>query len=114
MAFTHQGASWVGQTTYANLRGVPWPLSKKKLLDLPGGFRFIGPMLSKSINEWDGEQLDKMITHAASWAKLYGVPLMCNEFGVYRDGGAAETDRAKYLADVVHIDRKSTRLNSSQ
>src|SRR3546814_8994180 len=60
-------------------------------------------MLSKSINEWDGEQLDKMITHAASWAKLYGVPLMCNEFGVYRDGGAAETDRAKYLADVVHI-----------
>src|SRR3546814_10538977 len=40
---------------------------------------------------------------SASWAKLYGVPLMCNEFGVYRDGGAAETDRAKYLADVVHI-----------
>jgi hypothetical protein len=39
------------------------------------------------------------ISTVADWAKRHGVPLVCNEFGVYRKY-ADPQDRARWISDV--------------
>ena len=48
---------------------------------------------------WDAARIESEMKQAAEWARRRGVPLMCNEFGVYRDYSDPQ-DRAAWLHDV--------------
>ena len=51
------------------------------------------------LNHWDGRHIRLLIDEAAAWAHQYNVPLICNEFGVYRNK-SDPTSRANWLRDV--------------
>ncbi len=99
--FTHQGATW-GADFWPHLKGVPYPSSPES----------VEPLLASIENEparralkfygeerWNRERLDKEIGLAAAWGRKHNVPLVCNEFGVYR-AYAHEADRLRWLEDV--------------
>ena len=48
---------------------------------------------------WDGARIESEMKQAAEWARRRGVPLVCNEFGVYRNF-ADPQDRAAWIRDV--------------
>lgn len=99
--FTHQGATW-GADFWPHLKGVPYPGS-------PEG---VAPLVAAAASEhvravlrdyggqrWDAARVRSEIGLAAEWARRRGVPLTCNEFGVYR-AYAPRADRLRWLADV--------------
>jgi aryl-phospho-beta-D-glucosidase BglC (GH1 family) len=51
------------------------------------------------MEHWDAARMDTEIGQVAEWAKLWNVPLVCNEFGVYRKY-ADPQDRAAWIHDV--------------
>ncbi len=51
------------------------------------------------LNHWDGHHIRLLIDEAAAWARRYGVPLTCNEFGVYRDF-SDPVSRLNWIRDV--------------
>ncbi len=50
-------------------------------------------------DHWDAARIDAEITQVAEWARQRGVPVVCNEFGVYRDY-ADPQDREAWIHDV--------------
>jgi endoglucanase len=48
---------------------------------------------------WDAPRIEAEINQAADWAKQRSVPLICNEFGVYRNVSDPQ-DRARWISDV--------------
>jgi endoglucanase len=48
---------------------------------------------------WDRASIAARIAFAAAWARERNVPLICNEFGVYRDT-ANPASRARWIGDV--------------
>ena len=48
---------------------------------------------------WDVARIESEMKQAADWARRSGVPLICNEFGVFREY-ADPQDRAAWLHDV--------------
>ncbi len=56
-------------------------------------------MIRYGQDHWDAARIDAEITQVAEWARQRGVPVVCNEFGVYRDYAAPE-DRAAWIHDV--------------
>ena len=99
--FTHQGATWVGDT-WAFLHDVPYPSSPentaaliaasnrddvKNLLTWYGNYRYNADTLSKQIKE------------AVNWASQKKVPLICNEFGSYKQY-APPASRVNCIHDV--------------
>jgi hypothetical protein len=48
---------------------------------------------------WSRERLNTEIAVAADWAKRHNVPLICNEFGVYRSYSEPQ-HRAAWIRDV--------------
>jgi aryl-phospho-beta-D-glucosidase BglC (GH1 family) len=49
--------------------------------------------------QWDAGRIEAEMKQAAEWARRRGVPLVCNEFGVYREY-ADPADRDAWLHDV--------------
>jgi aryl-phospho-beta-D-glucosidase BglC (GH1 family) len=102
--FTHQSAGWV-DAPVNQFRDVPYPSSPERLQ----------PLLDTTTNNeakdlltWYGnlrfnrDTLQKQISQAAAWAAQYGVPLTCNEFGVYKPY-APRADRLQWIEDVRTI-----------
>lgn len=48
---------------------------------------------------WDAKRIEAEFAQVAAWGKKWSVPLVCNEFGVYRKAANPE-DRARWLSDV--------------
>jgi hypothetical protein len=48
---------------------------------------------------WDAARVEREISAAAEWARKRGVPLTCNEFGVYRAYAPADA-RLRWIGDV--------------
>jgi aryl-phospho-beta-D-glucosidase BglC (GH1 family) len=98
--FTHQGATW-GAEYWPFIKNVPYPSSPEAVAALPPVERQSAQAALKHYGEerWDAEHIDKMIALAADWASRRGVPLTCNEFGVYRNF-SPPADRARWIADV--------------
>jgi endoglucanase len=99
--FTHQGATW-GAYYWHWLRGVKYPSS-------PENAELVAPLVPGEVDRlqvirygrdhWDAARIEAEMKQAAEWAQRRGVPLVCNEFGVYRaysDPG----DRDAWLRDV--------------
>jgi len=99
--FTHQGANW-GAVYWHWLRGVRYPSNaesaEQAALLVPEETNRL-QVIRYGHEQWDAARIDAEMKQAADWARRRGVPLVCNEFGVYREY-AAPQDRAAWLHDV--------------
>lgn len=87
MQFTHQGASWDPSWGH-DTHDIPYPATEEsmpavlqQLSDPEGRYQLEDYWLSR----WDAHRIHAEIDEAAAWARENGVPLICNEFGAYRE-----------------------------
>ncbi len=99
--FTHQGATW-GVNSWHFLKGLPYPSateSAEKAAALePEAVNRLS-VVRYGLDHWNAERIDAEVSQVAEWARQRGVPLVCNEFGVYRKN-ADPIDRAAWLRDL--------------
>jgi endoglucanase len=99
--FTHQGATW-GDFYWRELRKLPYPATEAKVQPvLPSVQSDYGRwrVMQYGYEHWGHERLNTEIAFAADWAKRHHVPLICNEFGVYR-AYSEPKDRAAWIRDA--------------
>jgi endoglucanase len=99
--FTHQGATWSAYYWHW-LRGLKYPSS-------PESAERVAALVPDEVDRlqviryghenWDAARIEAEMKQAAEWARRRAVPLVCNEFGVYREY-ADPQDRAAWLHDV--------------
>jgi aryl-phospho-beta-D-glucosidase BglC (GH1 family) len=99
--FTHQGATWSAYYWHW-LRGVRYPSSEESAAKaaalVPDEVDRL-QVIRYGREHWDAGRIEAEMKQAAEWARRHGVPLVCNEFGVYRDYASPE-DRDAWLHDV--------------
>ena len=85
--FTHQGAGW-GVPWWSYEHGIPYPATEgsmqqlvKEVPDPADRFHLENYWL----DHWDAHRIRLLIDEAAAWAQVNNVPLICNEFGVFRE-----------------------------
>jgi endoglucanase len=99
--FTHQGANW-GAYYWNWVRGLRYPSNRESAQKVASAVPDeVGRLyvLRYGMEHWDAERIDMEISQVADWARRRGVPVICNEFGVYRPYADAR-DRAAWLNDV--------------
>lgn len=99
--FTHQGAGW-GATWWHYTHDIPYPPTEdamapslKQVPDL--NYRF--QLENYWLDHWDAHRIRLLIDEAAAWAHQNNVPLICNEFGAYREH-ADPASRMNWIRDV--------------
>lgn len=99
--FTHQGASW-GADDWIYYEDIPYPATSATLADqmkkVPGDLARYNLYLYGA-SDWNKESIAGRIAFAATWARERNVPLICNEFGTYRET-ADPASRARWIGDV--------------
>ena len=99
--FTHQGATW-GAYYWHWLRGLKYPSSpesaERAAALVPDEVDRL-QVIRYGRDHWDAARIESEMKQAADWARRREVPLVCNEFGVYREYSAPQ-DRAAWLHDV--------------
>jgi aryl-phospho-beta-D-glucosidase BglC (GH1 family) len=99
--FTHQGASW-GDLWWINTHGIPYPAgesSMQELLKQVSDAHDRASLESYWLGHWDAHRIRLMIDEAAAWGQANHVPLICNEFGVYRVHADAAS-RMNWIRDM--------------
>jgi endoglucanase len=99
--FTHQGATW-GPDFWPYLKNVPYPSSPEAVAPLLASINnetARGALKGYGDERWDATRVEGEIDKAAEWARVRGVALTCNEFGVYR-AFAPVGSRVHWIADV--------------
>ncbi|MGA8439765.1 MAG: glycoside hydrolase family 5 protein [Candidatus Sulfotelmatobacter sp.] len=99
--FTHQGATW-GTYSWHWVKGLHYPSSPEAAAKVAAAMPDAVDRLTViryGQDHWDAVRIDAEITQVAEWARQHGVPVVCNEFGVYRDY-ADPQDRAAWIHDV--------------
>jgi aryl-phospho-beta-D-glucosidase BglC (GH1 family) len=99
--FTHQGATW-GAKYWPYLKNVPYPSSPEAvaaLLPAVENESARGALKAYGDERWNAERIERMVAPAAEWARRRGVPLTCNEFGVYRAYTPPDA-RLRWIEDV--------------
>jgi endoglucanase len=85
--FTHQGAGW-GGTWWIYTHDIPYPADEtsmqESLKELPDASSRYA-MEHYWLDHWDAHRIRLQIDAAAAWGKDHNVPLICNEFGAYRE-----------------------------
>jgi len=99
--FTHQGAGW-GSAWWIYTHNIPYPADEKSmaasLAQVPDpAYRYA--LEHYWLDHWDSHRIKLQIDAAAAWGQAHGVPLICNEFGVYREH-ADEQSRMNWIRDV--------------
>ena len=99
--FTHQGAGW-GGTWWVYTHGIPYPSDESSmaaaLKEVPDAANRYS-LEHYWLDHWDGHRIRLQIDAAAAWGHEHGVPLICNEFGVYREH-SDEQSRMNWIHDV--------------
>lgn len=99
--FTHQGATW-SENYFHFLKGVPYPSTPENVqaaaMEVPGRVHRLA-VIRYGMDRWNAQRIDADIAQVADWANHWGVPVICNEFGVYRKN-ADPHDRAAWIHDV--------------
>ncbi len=99
--FTHQGASW-GEPFWVSLRDVPFPAS---VSDVQGAISQQTDELARwkltqyGLDHWDQAHVEGEIHFIGEWASRRHLPLICDEFGAYRNF-ANPADRQRWLSTV--------------
>jgi aryl-phospho-beta-D-glucosidase BglC (GH1 family) len=99
--FTHQGAPW-GEPWWRYTHGIPYPPTEASMAELvkqvPGAAdRF--KLENYWLDHWDAEHIRLLMDEAGAWAHDHNVPLICNEFGAYREH-ADPASRMRWIHDV--------------
>ncbi len=98
--FTHQGATW-GAYYWHWLKGLHYPSSPENAAQvaatLPEPIHRLD-VIRYGQDHWDASRIEAEINQAADWARRNGVPLVCNEFGVFRN--ADPDDRNAWIRDT--------------
>lgn len=99
--FTHQGASW-GSDNWIFYKNIPYPATVASLTEqmknVPDDLARYDVYLYGA-GAWNGEAIAGRIGFAAAWARERHVPLICDEFGAYRET-ADPASRARWIGDV--------------
>lgn len=99
--FTHQGATW-GENWWHYLKGVPYPSTVENvdpaLQRVPDDMHKLA-LRRYGADRWNTARIEAEFAQVAAWGRKWNVPLLCNEFGVYRQT-ANPADRARWLSDV--------------
>jgi aryl-phospho-beta-D-glucosidase BglC (GH1 family) len=99
--FTHQGASW-GADDWIFYKNIPYPASPATLAgqmkNVPGD-RARYDLYLYGATGWNSEAIAGRIAFAAAWARERHVPLICDEFGAYRET-AEPASRSRWIGDV--------------
>jgi aryl-phospho-beta-D-glucosidase BglC (GH1 family) len=99
--FTHQGATW-GAYYWHWLKGLHYPSSPENAAQVaalvPEPVHRLD-VIRYGQDHWDASRIEAEINQAADWAGQHGVPLVCNEFGVFRNF-SEPLDRAAWLKDT--------------
>jgi aryl-phospho-beta-D-glucosidase BglC (GH1 family) len=99
--FTHQGATW-GTNFWHELTGISYPSTpesaRKAAAQVPDEINQLY-VLRYGVEHWDAARIETEVGFVAQWAKRHGVPVICNEFGIYR-AYADPHDRAQWISDV--------------
>jgi aryl-phospho-beta-D-glucosidase BglC (GH1 family) len=99
--FTHQGASW-SVAWWSSTHGIPYPPTDSSMEELlkqvpDAANRF--QLENYWLDRWDARRIRLLIDEAAAWARAKDVPLICNEFGAYRNY-SDPVSRANWIHDV--------------
>jgi endoglucanase len=99
--FTHQGATW--STNYVHyLKDLPYPSTPENVQQaaalIPDAVNRL-QAIHYGLDRWNAARVDGEIGQVAAWTKRWNVPVICNEFGVYRKS-ANPQDRAAWISDV--------------
>ena len=98
--FTHQGATW-GAFYWHWLKDLHYPSDPKNAeavaATVPEAVHRLD-VIRYGQDHWDAARIEAEINQAAEWAKQNSVPLVCNEFGVFRH--AQPQDRNFWIRDV--------------
>ena len=99
--FTHQGATW-GSSDWVYYRDIPYPAPPqtldRQMKAVPDDLARYNLYLYGA-GAWSEQAFAQRLAFAAAWAQERGVPILCNEFGVYRDT-ADPASRARWIEDV--------------
>jgi aryl-phospho-beta-D-glucosidase BglC (GH1 family) len=99
--FTHQGAGW-GAAWWSYTHNIPYPADESSmaeaLKEVPDAANRFA-LERYWLDHWDGHRIRLTIDEAAAWAKANDVPLICNEFGVYREHADSQS-RFNWIRDV--------------
>ena len=99
--FTHQGATW-GAYYWHWTKGLKYPSDPESAARIAAALpdpvdRF--QVMRYGQERWGPVRMEAEVNQVAEWAHKYGVPVVCNEFGVFRFV-ADPNDRAAWLHDV--------------
>ncbi len=99
--FTHQGATWT-TPWMVYTHSIPYPpddaTMQQLLQEVPDAAdRY--QLQNYWLDNWNGHRIRLMIDEAAAWARDNNVPLLCDEFGVFRDH-SDPVSRANWIRDV--------------
>jgi aryl-phospho-beta-D-glucosidase BglC (GH1 family) len=99
--FTHQGATW-GSPEWLYYKNIPFPATVDQLdstlKSIPSDIARYQLFLYAAGN-WNADNVRQRIGFAAEWGREHSVPILCNEFGAYRDT-APPASRARYIEAV--------------
>jgi endoglucanase len=99
--FTHQGATW-GDSYWHFVTALPYPsdpeTARKVAEQVPDPVKRLA-VVRYGADHWNAARIDAEFDQVAAWATHWDVPVVCNEFGVYRKV-ANPQDRAAWLSDV--------------
>jgi aryl-phospho-beta-D-glucosidase BglC (GH1 family) len=96
--FTHQGATW-GLDYWLDVHNLPFPPTEKGIseaIEHTDSEETRWRLLQYRLDHWDADRIASDVEFAAKWAHQRNVPLICDEFGVYRNFSAPE-DRERWL-----------------
>jgi|HubBroStandDraft_4_1064222.scaffolds.fasta_scaffold95349_2 endoglucanase len=99
--FTHQGATW-GVNSWHYLKGLPYPSDPDNVrataATVPDDYNRL-LIMRYGADRWNLARINVDFDQVATWARHWNVPVVCNEFGVFRYAAKPE-DRAAWLKDV--------------
>ena len=99
--FTHQGATW-GDSYWHFVTALPYPsdpeTARKVAEQVPDPVKRLA-VVRYGADHWNASRIDAEFDQVTAWARHWDVPVVCNEFGVYRKV-ANPQDRAAWLSDV--------------
>ena len=101
MAETHQGASWTSGGERA-LAGVVYPVdAESRAAQLAA---LADPAARKVLEDYNGSRawIAARLALATDWGRAHGVPLTCNEFGVYTRV-SPQASRLNWIRDVREL-----------